>query len=109
MDGWDNPKVDVLRLVRNWLCDESNGRWVMIVDNADDSSVLFPALHRMQTVGVSNLGQAAEPLSDFLPQSPNGSILITSRNRDLAYELMGNHASNIEIKPMDKSDALALL
>jgi hypothetical protein len=22
MDGWDNPKADVLRLVRSWLCDE---------------------------------------------------------------------------------------
>ena len=22
---WDNPKVDILQLVRAWLCDESNG------------------------------------------------------------------------------------
>ena len=41
MDGWDNPKADILRLVRSWLCDESNGRWVVVVDNADDSSVFF--------------------------------------------------------------------
>jgi hypothetical protein len=109
MDGWDDPKADVLRLVRSWLCDESNGRWLMVVDNADDSSVLFPPLHRTQVVEVSNPGQAVEPLSDFLPQSPNGSILITSRSRDLAYGLTGNYANVIEVRPMDKGDALALL
>ena len=36
LSGWEDPKVDILRLVRAWLRDESNGRWIMIVDNADD-------------------------------------------------------------------------
>ena len=108
MEGWDNPKADVLRLVRNWLCDESNGRWVMIVDNADDSGVFFPPLDE-QAIGVDKPGQAAESLSEFLPQSPNGSILITSRSRDVAYRLTGSHAYIREVKPMDKDDALALL
>ena len=108
MEGWDNPKADALRLVRNWLCDESNGRWVMIVDNADDSGVLFPPLDG-QAIGVDKPGQAAESLSEFLPQSPNGSILITSRSRDVAYRLTGSHTYIREVKPMDKDDALALL
>ena len=37
--GRDDPKVDILHLVRNWLCDERNGRWLLILDNADDDSV----------------------------------------------------------------------
>ncbi|KAF1973481.1 hypothetical protein BU23DRAFT_464649, partial [Bimuria novae-zelandiae CBS 107.79] len=108
MDGWDDPKADVLRLVRSWLCDESNGRWLMVVDNADDASIFFQ--------GVSPTGTASSPdptpaelLSDFLPQSPNGSILVTSRSRDAAYKLTGAHFSNVEVKPMDKDAALALL
>ncbi|KAI9777133.1 MAG: hypothetical protein M1839_009089 [Geoglossum umbratile] len=109
MEGWDNPKVDILRLVRNWLCDESNGRWVMIVDNVDDSDVVFPPLDRTQAIGSDKSGQAAESLSDFLPQSPNGSILITSRSRDVAYRLTGSHTYIREVKPMDEGDALALL
>ena len=40
LSGWDDSKVDILQLVRAWLCDESNGRWVMIVDNADDLNLL---------------------------------------------------------------------
>ncbi|KAH0543478.1 hypothetical protein FGG08_002243 [Glutinoglossum americanum] len=109
MEGWDNPKADVLRLVRNWLCDESNGRWVMIVDNVDDSGVVFPPLDRTQAIGSDKSGQAVESLSEFLPQSPNGSILITSRSRDVAYRLTGSHTYIREVKPMDEGDALSLL
>ncbi|MCJ1282866.1 hypothetical protein MMC26_002192 [Xylographa opegraphella] len=109
MDGWDNPKADVLPLVRSWLCDKSNGRWVMVVDNADDSAVFFPLLGRAKAVEICNQGQAAEPLSDFLPQSPNGSILITSRSRDVARRLTGRGDHLVEVKPMDKGEALTLL
>ena len=38
--GWEDPKVDILRLVRAWLCDEFKGKWIIIVDNADNLSVL---------------------------------------------------------------------
>jgi hypothetical protein len=100
MDGWDNPRVDVLRLVRNWLCDESNGRWVMVIDNADDSDVFFQPLER---------AEEADPLSDFLPRSPNGWILITSRSRDVAFRLTGSYSSILEVRRMDVDDALALL
>jgi hypothetical protein len=41
MRSWDDPKADVLRLVRSWLCDKRNGRWLMVVDNADDTSIFF--------------------------------------------------------------------
>jgi hypothetical protein len=87
MDGWDDPKVDVLRLVRSWLCDDSNGQWTMVVDNADDANVFYHDIPKSRAAG--NLNQPAEPLSDYLPQSPNGSILITSRSRTLAQRLTG--------------------
>lgn len=40
LPGRDDPKVNILQLVRAWLSNESNGRWVTIVDSADDSSTL---------------------------------------------------------------------
>ncbi|PSN58606.1 hypothetical protein BS50DRAFT_614816 [Corynespora cassiicola Philippines] len=107
IDGCDDPKADVLRLVRSWLCHESNGRWVMVVDNADDASVFFHNILQSHATGSAN--RPAEPLSDFLPQSPNGSILVTSRDKDAAYRLTGAYSSIIEVRPMDKDDALALL
>ena len=108
MDGWDDPKANVLRLVRTWLNNESNGRWLMVVDNADDEAVFFQDVPPMDSTGSS--GQPpVELLRDFLPQSPNGSILITSRSRDAAYKLTGAHSSIVEVKHMENDAALALL
>jgi tetratricopeptide (TPR) repeat protein len=109
MDGWDDPKMDVLRLVRSWLCDESNGRWVMVVDNADDADVVFTPPGGAQAASAARSSQAAELLSDFLPQSPNGSIVVTSRSREVAFRLTGSHGTIFEVKPMEEGDALALL
>lgn len=39
LHGWDDSRADILWLVSNWLCDRSNGRWLMIIDNADDADV----------------------------------------------------------------------
>jgi hypothetical protein len=41
LQGWDEPKANILQLVSSWLSDKSNGRWVMIVDNADEAGVFF--------------------------------------------------------------------
>jgi tetratricopeptide (TPR) repeat protein len=110
MKGFDDPRADIIRLVYSWLCDESNGRWLMVIDNADDSKVFFPQFHGTQTANNSDLDHTEEePLSDFLPQSSNGSILVTSRNRDVAYRLTGSHTCIREVKPMNEQDALALL
>jgi tetratricopeptide (TPR) repeat protein len=109
MDGWDNLKVDVLRLVHSWLCDDSNGQWVLIIDNADDSNVFFPPITRSQAQEPDIPDQPVALSSEFLPHTSNGSVLITSRNRDLAVRLTGNPASVVMVEPMDQADALALL
>jgi hypothetical protein len=35
----DGTTANVLQLVYDWLCNENNGQWLMIVDNADDESI----------------------------------------------------------------------
>jgi hypothetical protein len=32
----------VFKLVHDWLRDEKNGRWLLVLDNADDAAVLSP-------------------------------------------------------------------
>ncbi|KAF2258231.1 TPR-like protein, partial [Lojkania enalia] len=103
MDGWNNKKVDILRLVHIWLSDESNGLWIMIVDNADDSGVFSSPLDS------GRLDQATVVLSDFLPQSPNGSILFTSRSREAAFRLTGSYRDIVKVDRMDREHALALV
>jgi hypothetical protein len=39
--GQDNPKTNILQLVYQWLYEERNGRWLMILDNADDGHIFF--------------------------------------------------------------------
>ena len=75
----------------------------MIIDNADDSNVLFKQ--------ITDYGSAkvARSLSDFLPQSQNGSIVLTSRSRDVAFKFTGRDSDIIKVGSMDKPHALALL
>jgi tetratricopeptide (TPR) repeat protein len=107
--NWDKLEADILRAVSNWLCDEANGHWVMIVDNADDPSVFFSQGDGSASKDGSSSVPQANSISDFLPQSPNGSILITSRNRELAYKLTESTSDIINVNPMDHGHALALL
>jgi hypothetical protein len=39
LHGSDDPKVDVLQLVSQWLQDDTNESWLLILDNADDANM----------------------------------------------------------------------
>ncbi|KAI7970683.1 hypothetical protein EIK77_003083 [Talaromyces pinophilus] len=95
--GRDDPKCDILELVKKWLCDETNGNWLMILDNADDMDTFF------NTMG-DNM-----PLVDCLPHVSHGSILITSRNQTAARNLVGHRGQVIQVEPMSTHDAITLL
>ena len=108
LPGRDDPKADILRLVYNWLCDETNGRWFMIVDNADEDHIFFrPDADLVAHTGDPHHG--ATPLASFLPQTPNGWILATSRDLVAAVNLVGKRYNVIQVEPMAEEDALALL
>lgn len=108
MDGWNDPNEDwMMRLVRTWLCDASNGRWVMVVDNADDANVFLR--NATEASATNNSGLPPEPLINFLPRRSPGSILITSRSSDVAYTLTGTENTIVEVGPMSVQDAFTLL
>ena len=86
--GWRDPKVDIFQLVSSWLRDESKGKWIMVLDNADDAAVvskIFP----------------------YLPQSQNGSVLITTRSMSAALGLV-EESEIIPVKPMEGKNAVTL-
>ncbi|KAM4061010.1 PIF1 protein [Hirsutella rhossiliensis] len=39
--GYDNPKTDVLLLVKRWLEKKDCGRWLLVIDNTDDMELFF--------------------------------------------------------------------
>jgi tetratricopeptide (TPR) repeat protein len=106
LPGRDDQTIDVLRLVSSWLCDEKNGQWTMVLDNVDNVENFFPSRKRKQDEAAKGL---PAPLMAYLPQSPNGSILITSRNKDVAAKLTGGHHNLKEIPAMKESEGLQLL
>lgn len=71
--GRNRPDVDVLQLVFDWLSNTRNGKWLLVLDSADNDGVLLRS-----TSGNNDEGRK---LVECLPQSPNGSILLTTRNR----------------------------
>ena len=107
--GREDPKADIFRLVDKWLRDEKNGKWALVLDNADEATVLFETHatgQKAQDGGIrSGLTQS---LLAYLPQSRNGSILITSRTKSVALRL-AEERDIIPVEPMDDTHALALL
>ena len=80
----------------------------MILDNADDPTVFFHAHEGRWKTDTDDLTRVAVSLSAFLPQTQNGSILVTSRSRDAASRLTGSDRDIIVVEPMDEGHALRL-
>ncbi|VBB77139.1 Putative protein of unknown function [Podospora comata] len=99
--GRNQPKANIPQLVCAWLSNERNGRWIMILDSADDRDVFYPP--------ASSDARNEHVFADFLPQSRNGSLIITTRNRDLARRLISRTQNIIEVGPMAQTEALMLL
>jgi tetratricopeptide (TPR) repeat protein len=96
-------------LVYDWLSNEANGRWLMIIDNADDVEVFTCRSAGGRGNQDEFASRAATTLLDYIPQSSNGSIFITSRSRDVAFRLTGDYADIIRVRPMEQAQALKLL
>jgi tetratricopeptide (TPR) repeat protein len=106
LPGRHDPKADVLRLVSDWLHNEANGRWTMVLDNVDDVETFFPSQKRKP----HEQNQASPTsLAAYLPQSRNGTIMITSRSKDAATRLAGGYNNIMEVLAMDEGEGLRLL
>jgi tetratricopeptide (TPR) repeat protein len=101
--GRNDKGADILTLVYEWLRDKSNGNWVLILDNADDKDVFSSRPSNQR------LAEAEKQIREFLPQSSNGSILVTSRSRDAGYEVTTNYKHVFTVEEMTKDEAMSLL
>ncbi|KAG4431648.1 hypothetical protein IFR05_012871 [Cadophora sp. M221] len=109
VSGRQNPQADILQLVHDWLCDERKGKWVLILDNVDDAGFLVEAATGDEDGHTnSRRSEKAKRLVEYLPQCQNGTIVITTRTKLAALQLVEDH-NLIAVEPMDKTDAVALL
>jgi tetratricopeptide (TPR) repeat protein len=87
-------KKDIRELVKQYLSNGAAGKWLLIVDNADDTNLLFGS-------------EQSEGVADYLPQSENGLILFTTRYQEVAVDLVAGDV--IELEEMNKQEAVSFL
>ena len=99
---------DIFKLVHDWLRDERNGKWLLVLDNADDARWLLETHTTSGALPASgSYNTSTRPLWEYLPQSQNSSVLVTTRSRSVALELVEEH-DIIAVEPMDETHAVAL-
>ncbi|KAF1954477.1 kinesin light chain [Byssothecium circinans] len=96
--GVADAKANVKQLVKARLSDEGFGQWLMVVDNADDDSVLFGPLQE---------GGVTDRLIDHLPHSRKGSIVFTTRTCKAAVKLA--RSNHIQLNELDDAEAKKML
>lgn len=90
--GRKHPSSNVLSLVKRWLESEDRGRWLMVIDSADDAQLFS---------GPRTLGH-------WVPDCTHGSVLVTTRDKAAASRLSpGGHI--IEVGKMDAGESIQLL
>ncbi|KAI1132527.1 hypothetical protein F5Y10DRAFT_196580 [Nemania abortiva] len=91
--GIDADKADVKMLVKTALSREDSGRWLLIIDNADDTDLFF--------------GPAR--LSDYIPFSKTGSVLFTTRNHQVTVNLNIPKCGTYDVMEMSRAETTKLL
>ncbi|KAF2658061.1 hypothetical protein K491DRAFT_690412 [Lophiostoma macrostomum CBS 122681] len=94
--GIADDKADVKQLVKMKLSDEGFGEWLLIIDNADDESVLF-----------GGDACSADPLVNYLPLNRRGTIIFTTRTLKAAIKLADSNA--VELGELTKMEAKTML
>ncbi|KAH0527489.1 hypothetical protein TsFJ059_002489 [Trichoderma semiorbis] len=104
--GYAEPKVDMPLLVRGWLEEKDRGEWLMIIDNADDMQLFFgqPA----GTTTSPSKEKDEEHLARYLPECAHGTILITTRNKQVGVR-MTKGQQPIEVLRMNEEESAQLL
>ncbi|CAH0034532.1 unnamed protein product [Clonostachys rhizophaga] len=109
-------QTEIFTMVKEWLEAEASGRWLLIIDNADEEDVFFqpikskpqpPAvltLHAPRTTPVSRL-------SEFLPTKANCAVLYTSRHMICVQKLLQRTRSTkiMEIPTLSVDDSVRML
>ncbi|KAH6703228.1 P-loop containing nucleoside triphosphate hydrolase protein [Leptodontidium sp. MPI-SDFR-AT-0119] len=87
----ESPESQVL-VIREWLDTKQSGNWLMIVDNVDDGVLL----------------DGKKPLIDTIASNPNGSVIFTTRNKQIAAKLAPT-TKIIQIPSLDVHEGLNFL
>ena len=86
LPGATAEQLDFKQLFKQGLSDSSFGKWLLIVDNADDEALWGTPANR---------DSGTSTLRSYLPSTNHGSVLITTRTRQVAVTLAGKELVNL--------------
>ena len=93
--GHDDPKANPARLVKAWLERSGQQPWLVVIDNADDVDMLF---------------SPPDNLSRWIPSSPQGTVILTTRSKQVGVRFAkSKRRSIIEVGKMSDHEAGKLL
>ncbi|KAL3442824.1 hypothetical protein BJX65DRAFT_312439 [Aspergillus insuetus] len=72
-----------------------DSKWLLIFDNADDTDMWIQGI------------QDNPPLRDFLPSNKQGHVVFTTRNRELAVDLVSSDI--VDVRQLDKTSGVEFL
>ncbi|KAL3418551.1 kinesin light chain [Phlyctema vagabunda] len=98
LPGWEDPGSDKLQMVYDWFCHGTKYKWLIVLDNCDDSDLLFEPQSQLD-----------RPLISYLPESDSGRILITSRDQRVADQLTESPDCICVLDPFSATEARSLL
>jgi tetratricopeptide (TPR) repeat protein len=79
----------------------------MVLDSVDDFNIFFDESLRLEHSLIHDSQSIS--LAKYLPKSSNGTILVTSRNKDIAAKLTGGYNNIREVNMMNASEGQKLL
>jgi tetratricopeptide (TPR) repeat protein len=100
----EDPGQDKLELVKLWLERKSVGRWLLVIDNADDAEIFF----RPKNTPSDNLFSSTKPLASYIPECSHVSVLVTTRNKQTGLRLT-HQRRPIAVGKMDDDESQQLL
>ncbi|KAI5460666.1 hypothetical protein BGZ63DRAFT_488681 [Mariannaea sp. PMI_226] len=107
--GHDDPKANLLSLVKIWLENRYRSRWLMVIDNADDTELFFRDQGEEGPLETSTTATHRDHgLGRYIPECRHGSIIITTRSKQTGLRLAPGKLP-IKIGKMDDNEASLLL
>ncbi|KAI4596291.1 hypothetical protein KJ359_005420 [Pestalotiopsis sp. 9143b] len=107
--GRGDPQENIFQLVRDWLRGQKSRKWRLILDNVDDANFLLDVPSLAPNDHPNNDSRPdSRRLVDYLPACENGSILITTRNKGAALDLVEPY-NTLSVEPMERKEAEALI
>ena len=94
---WNLPQTDIKQLIKHHLGVESAGRWLLILDGADNEDIRVAQEFESSSVN----------LIDYLPHSTHGSVIITTSSKEIEQTLRADHV--IQLQDPTPDTAMAML